>query len=202
MGKIREILLKNTVINLEEASSILGSEKAVYRFAEKGKIIKVYPDGLGFFSLPGTEEGTAQFAIVAKYYSQCVVSGKTALALYDLSLDYIRQIDVDISNKTNLSNSLLNVHRVVDSKINNVISRSFEDKGISFKIKIYSPERSLFEAYKYYKGSESFYYALKKYKELYLDNSAPGQQFDLILNINKRIGKEIINLLMMGSSSE
>jgi len=47
-----------------------------------------------------------------------------------MTLDYIDEIDVDISNKTNLANELLSVHRVVDTKINNVIERSFENKGI------------------------------------------------------------------------
>ena len=97
---------------------------AVYRLEQLGKIKKVYPDGLGYFTLPETKEGTAHFAIVNEYYPQCVISGKTALSLYGLSLDYIGRIDVDIPNKTNLVNELLNVHRVTDSKINHVEERS------------------------------------------------------------------------------
>lgn len=199
MDKLNEILLKDHVIRLEEATNILGSDKAVYRLVEKGKLAKVYPKGLGYFSLPDIEEGMAHFAILKKYYSQCVVSGKTALSLYGLSLDYINKIDVDISRNTNLSNELLNVHRVVDSKINNVIERSFEDKGIPFPIKIYSPERCLFEAHKYYKGLDSYFYCVKQYRDKYLNKAIPGRQFDVILEINKKIGREIIDLLMMGN---
>ncbi len=198
MNELKRILQQDHVISLEDAKKILGYDKAVYRMVEKGELSKIRLDGLGYFTLPETEEGTAHFAIISKYYPQCTVSGKTALSLYDLSLDYIREIDVDLSQKTNLANELLNVHRVVDKKINNVILRSFENKGIPFKIKIYSPERSLFEAHKYYKGTDSYLYCLKKFKEIYLDVKAPGHQFDAILKINKKIGQEIINLLMMG----
>lgn len=202
MRDIKEFLKTEIVIDLPKAAKILGNEKAVYRLVEKGDLSKVYPDGLGFFSLKDTDEGMAQFAIVAKYYRQCVISGKTALSLYDLSLDYIRQIDVDIPKTTNLSNELLDVHRVVKSKINNVIKRDFKQKGIPFKIQIYSPERVLFEAYKYYAGTDAYFYALKKYQELYLKAKSPGTQYDLILKINKKIGREIINLLMMGNLNE
>lgn len=186
------------VLSLEEGIKILGNDKAVYNLEDKGVIKKCHPNGLGIFTLPEVEEGTAHFAAIKKFYPQCIISGKTALSLYDLSLDYISKIDVDIPNTTNLANELLSVHRVVESKINYVIERDFENKGIPFKVKIYSPERCLFEAYKYYKGLDSYFYALKQYKKLYLNNKNPGNQFDTILKINKKIGREIIDLLMMG----
>lgn len=197
MVSLSNILKKDLVISLEEGIEFLGNDKAVYRMVEDGKLVHVYPKGLGYFSLPEVEEGTAHFAIVKKYYTQCVVSGKTALSLYGLSLDYIDKIDVDISRNTNLANELLTVHRVVDSKINNVLEKSFGEKGIPFKIKIYSPERCLFEAYKYYKGLDSYFYALKEYRRSFLSLKNPGEQFDTILKINKKIGREIIDLLMM-----
>ena len=199
MSDLIKNLNNHIVISLVDAEELLGNDKAVYRLVDKGILKKVHSNGLGYFTLPEVEEGTAQFAIIIKYYPQCVISGKTALSLYDLSLDYIDEIDVDISNKTNLANELLSVHRVVDTKINNVIERSFENKGISFNIKIYSPERLLFEAYKYYKGLDSYFYCMKQYKKLYLNQSEPGIQYDTILKINKKIGREIIDLLMMGN---
>lgn len=197
MKNILDNLNNDIVISLDDAGELLGNDKAVYRLVDKGILKKIHPNGLGYFSLPETEEGTAQFAIIKKYYPQCVISGKTALSLCDLSLEYIDKIDVDISNKTNLANELLSVHRVVDTKINNVIERSFDNKGILFNIKIYSPERLLFEAYKYYKGLDSYFYCMNQYKKLYLDKSEPGTQYDTILKINKKIGREIIDLLMM-----
>jgi len=198
MEELLEKLKDQLVIGLEDALKILGNDKAVYRLVKKGSLRKVHPNGLGYFTLPEIEEGTAQFAIIKNYYPQCVISGKTALSLYGLSLDYISEIDVDISNKTNLANELLSVHRVVDSKINNIIERSFDNKGIPFQIRIYSPERVLFEAHKYYKGLDSYFYCMKQYKKLYLNTSEPGNQYDTILKFNKKIGREIIDLLMMG----
>jgi hypothetical protein len=202
MGNLINILKAQKVISLSDATKVLGNNMAVYRLVDKGEIIKVYPDGLGYFSLPDLEEGEAHFAIVSKYYSKCVVSGKTALSLYDLSLDYISSIDVDIPKTTNLSNELLNVHRVVETKINNVIERSFDNKGVPFKIKIYSPERTLHEAYKYYNGTDSFYYAIKQYRKLYLNTDMPGKQYDTILQIGKTAGREIMKLLAMGDIYE
>jgi hypothetical protein len=201
-ANIQKVLRKEIVVNLKDATSLLGNSMAVYRLVEKGELSKVYPEGLGFFSLPETEEGLAHFAIVSKYYPQCVVSGKTALSLYDLSLDYIRKIDVDIPKTTNLVNELLEVHRVVKTKINNVVTKDFKQKGVPFKIQIYSAERALFEAHKYYSGTDAYFYALKKYRELYLNPKSPGKQYDIILKINKKIGKEMINLLMMSNSNE
>ena len=135
MDEVIKILKKDMILTLEEGINILGNDKAVYSLEEKGVIKKCHPKGLGLFTLPEVEEGTAHFAAIKKLYSQCVISGKTALSLYDLSLDYIDKIDVDIPNRTSLANELLEVHRVVDSKINNVIKRSFEEKGIPFEIK-------------------------------------------------------------------
>jgi hypothetical protein len=200
MTEFWEILKKDRVISLKDASKILGNKMAVYRLEQKKMIRKVHPDGLGYFSLPETEEGEAQFAIVAKYYPQCVVSGPTALSLYGLSQDYISEIDVDIPRTTNLSNDLLNVHRVLESKINNVVFRSFESRGVPFEIKIYSPERALHEAYKYYKGLDSFYYAIKKYRLFFLNLVTPGDQYGEILEINKTSGPEILSFLKMEDS--
>lgn len=197
MNELIELLRADRVISLEDAVEILGNDKAVYRLAERGEIQKVEPGGLGYFTLPGIEDGTSHFAIVKKYYPQCVISGTTALSLYGLGLDYISKIDVDISNETNLSNSMLRVHRVVPSKINNVIQLSFPDRGIPFEIKIYSPERTLFEAYKYYKGLDSYYYCMNEYVDKYLNLSKPAEQFETILKINKKVGKEILSLLHM-----
>ena len=64
MSEIEKILHTETVISLEDGINLLGNDKAVYRLVEKGVLKKVEPNGLGFFTLPATEEGTAQFAIV------------------------------------------------------------------------------------------------------------------------------------------
>ncbi|MEZ4743639.1 MAG: hypothetical protein R3B45_14535 [Bdellovibrionota bacterium] len=195
--RISNLLKARHVISLPELVEIVGHKTGVYRLVDKGELQKVSPDGMGYFCLPTVDEGTAYFAIVKHYYPQCVVSGPTVLSLYDLGLDYINKIDVDIPNSMNLKNDLMNVHRVVPRKITNVEERSFESKGIPFDIRVYSPERTLFEAYRYYKGLDSYFYAIRKFAEFYLDRENPGKQFNLILKINKKMGQEILNLLQM-----
>lgn len=190
-------LKKEKVLSLNEASEILGNHMAVYRLAKKGDILQVQPEGLGFFTLPDFEDGEVHFSILKKYYPKCVVSGKTALSLHNLSLDYIDKIDVDIPNTTNLSNSLFEVHRVSEKKISHVVEKAFPEQGVPFEIKIYSQERSLFEAHKYFKGSESYYKAIKEFYNIHLNKSAPGNQFDIILKIHKKIGQEIIEHLTL-----
>ena len=201
MKSILKILKDDQVISLREAVKILGNDKAVYKLVETNTIMKLDPIGLGLFCLPSADEGTAQLAAVNKYYPDCIISGPTALSLYGMSLDYIDKIDVDIDNKKNLANEMLRVHRVISSKINNIEHRSFKEKGIEFKLKIYSPERVLHEAHKYYSGLDSFYRAIKVYKEKYLKTEIQGDQFNTILKINKKIGKELINLLQMSEAS-
>lgn len=200
MSIVRDYLDKNFVASLTELIKLVGHKTGVYRLVEAGEIAKVHPDGLGYFCLPEVEEGTAHFAIVKKYYPQCVISGKTALALYDLGLDYIDKIEVDIPKSQSLRNELLDVHRVVERKITSVIEKSFDHKGIPFKVKIYSPERTLFEAYKYNKGLDSYFYTINQYKKIYLNKDFPGDQFTEILKYNKKIGQDILNLLQVGGN--
>ena len=201
-NKLLKRIKKAKAISAQDAAEILGGRQKVYRMAERGELIHVYPEGIGFFTLPEIEEGEAQFAIVASYYPKCVISGTTALSLYGLSDDYIREIDVDIPRTTNLSNPLLRVHRVNPNKIIGVTQRSFENKGVPFKVKIYSPERALHEAYKYYHLTDSFYRALKRYRNMYLDTTSPGKQYEEILSINKKVGEIIVNFLKMGDVDE
>jgi len=86
MRDVIKNLNNHIVISLVDAEELLGNDKAVYRLVDKGILKKVHSNGLGYFTLPEVEEGTAQFAIIKKYYPQCVISGKTALSLYDLIL--------------------------------------------------------------------------------------------------------------------
>lgn len=195
--RIIKILQSKHVVSLSELIKIVGHKTGVYRLVENGELQKVSPDGMGYFCLPTIDEGTAQFAVVKYYFLQCVVSGVTALSLYDLSLDYIGKISVDIPKTMNLKNELMDVHRVVPRKITHVEERSFETKGIPFGVRIYSPERALFEAHKYYKGLDSFFYAIRKYSKIYLDREKPEKQFEQILAVNSKLGREILNLIQM-----
>lgn len=195
-------LKKEIVISVKDAIEVIGNRQAVYRLADKGDIVHVHPEGLGFFCLPETEEGEAQFAIISKYYSKCVISGPTALSLYGLSDEYISKIDVDIPRTTNLKNNLLNVHRVNPKVIDGVEVRGFKDKGVPFEVKIYNSQRVLHEAYKYYRLSDSFYRALKRYRRYFLNIDKPAKQYNEILKFNKKVGTIIVNFLKMSDVDE
>ncbi|OUR95753.1 hypothetical protein A9Q84_14725 [Halobacteriovorax marinus] len=191
------------VMSTKDAMSLVGSRSKLYRMVDTGEIRKVEPSGLGFFTLDKYSDEECHFIILSKYYPKCVVSGMTALRLYELGDDYFDLIDVDILNTTNLTTSIFNVNRVSKSQYTEIVEREFPDFGINRKIQIYSPERVLFEAYKYYgEGSDSFIRALKRYRSKYLDIKRPSTQYDQIMSINKKVGGIIIQVLKVGDVSE
>jgi hypothetical protein len=203
MNKELLILLeKEKVLNVDEATRILGARHKVYQLVDGGEIVPVVHEGTGHYKLPTTDDGEAHFAIISKYYPKCVVSGPTALTLYGLADEYIDKIDVDISNKTNLKNKLFNIHRISPHKLNGIVCRSFEEQGVSLVIKTYGPERILHEAFKYYRFSDSFYKVLKRYREKYLNKKSPAQQYEDIISYNKKIGIIIVNFLKMDDVNE
>lgn len=201
--KITKILQKDFVINTKEAAEILGNRREVYRLADRGDLIYL-EDGrnLGLFTLPSTTEEEASFAAISKYYPDCVVSGKTCLSLHGLSDDYIGPIDVDIPYPMNLKNRLLKAHRIQPEKINGVITRKFEDRNIKTPIKIYTPERALHEANKYYGRTDAFYRAIKRYENNFLNRKEPGEQYDQILSFGKTTGQQLIQFFALGDLFE
>ena len=63
--KIKSILEKEFVISAKDASIILGDRKRIYALEENGELKRC---GTGLFTLPGIEDGTAQFAALKKYF--------------------------------------------------------------------------------------------------------------------------------------
>ena len=139
MESLNKIVKKNLVISAQEALSFLPNRTALQRLHQSQKINHL---GGGFYSSSECDELTALLAVVSKYYPHCIISGATALTLYELSDYCIDLIDVDILNTTNLKNSLLNVHRVASKRITGVSIKEFN----GLEIMIYNLERSLIEA--------------------------------------------------------
>ncbi|MDH4467510.1 MAG: hypothetical protein QE271_05580 [Bacteriovoracaceae bacterium] len=193
--KIKKILNKQKVISLADATKVLGNSKKVYRLVEAQMLKQVHPKGMGLFTLLDIEEGEAQFAAVTKYFPQCVISGITALSLYRLGDDFIREIHVDIPNSTNITNTLIRAHRVHPKKIFDVELRAFPN--VPIKIKIYSPERTLFEAYKQGDSSETYYKAIKKYRRFFLDKKKPAVQYEKIRRVDEILGVRILRDIIM-----
>lgn len=200
---IQDYLKKHLVINTQDASELLGSKMAISRLVDKEVIERVEGAGkIGLYCLPETNTEAMGFAALSHYYSNCVVSGITCLRLLGLGQDFIDKIHVDIPYPKDMKNQLFEVHRVSPERINNVMVKSFEDKGIIFPIKIYSPERALHEAYKYYGGTDAFYRAIKRYSTMYLDRKLPAKSYEIIRSIDEKVGQKIIELLALGDVNE
>jgi hypothetical protein len=194
---------KDLAINSKDARAILGHRMGVYRLAQRGIIVPIDDaKNLGLFTLPNIGPFEASFAALSKYYPDCVVSGPTCLSIHGLTDDYIGKIHVDIAHPKDLKNDLFSVHRVKRENINNVVNKSFKDQSIIKKIKIYSPERSLHEAYKYFYGTDIFYKAIVRYRKNYLNRASPGAQYDTILKVNPVSGSKTVELLSLGDINE
>lgn len=195
MSRLKDFLKKNFVISAKEAISLLNYPMQLYRLQEQGEIQRVGPSRSGYYSLPHLDEATATLIVLAQYYPQCVITGETCLGLYQLSQHYLRDIEVDIPKTTNLKNALFKIHRVSPQMIFEVEKRKFE--SVPVELKIYSPERALFEAYKFGDRSEVYFRALKRYRSHYLDKRRPGPQYDRIKIIDKKLKARILRDLVM-----
>ena len=195
--KLKAKIKKDLVIKVKDAQKFTGNRQAFYRLIQDGHFISLGDAKLGIYTLNEVDEFAASFAALAKYYPKCVVSGKTCLTLYGLGQDFIDKIDVDIPSSTNLRNSLFSIHKVRYKALEPIIERTFPDQGIHFKIKIYSPERALFEALKYYGKTDAFFRVLKRYRSHFMQKDKPGNSYAEILKIHPIKGRLIVDFLSM-----
>ena len=191
MRTIEEILLEKIVISTKEAVEVLGNRMSITRLCKKDIICPVGQKGSGYYTLPDTNDLKAILAVKSNYYPESVISGPSALTLHELGLDYIDKLDIDIPLEKDIKNQLFNTHRIIIRKIMYVINKEIQE----IIVKIYSPERTLYEAYKQGKNSETFYRALKRYRTLYLDKETPAKQYNIISNIDSEFGSDILRLL-------
>src|SRR5690606_16878698 len=108
-----------------------------------GQLIAV---GSGIYAHPSIDPWTASVIAVANYYPKAVISNRTALVIHALSDERIDRVDVDIPRTTSIRNSILSVHRVSEDQIIGVCRHDFQGR----KIRIYSRERALCDAYRIY----------------------------------------------------
>ena len=147
---------KEKVMELAELTKIFGNRMEVSRKAREGIIQSL---GSGYYASSELDPFLAALEVVAKYYPEVVISGRTALHIHGLSQDFIEQIDVDIEREKSLRNKLLKVHRVPPKRLIGIREKNY--KGT--KIKIYDIERTLAEAYRLDPAGPDFYKALKRY---------------------------------------
>lgn len=147
---------KEKVLALSELIELFGNRMEVSRKAREGILQSL---GNGYYTTPELDPFLAALIVVAKYYPQVVISGRTALHIHGLAQDYIERIDVDIEREKSLRNKMLQVHRVDPKRLIGITKLNHHGIGI----KVYDIERTLAEAYKLGPAGPDFYKALKRY---------------------------------------
>ncbi len=134
-------MLKGAVMKTSELQKILGSRQAIKRHVDEGHIFQVCR---GIYSI-GIEssQNEATFKVLNKYFSDAIISGKSALVLQGLYDKHLEKLDLDVPREDSppRKHELFQFHR----KSNLAGWEEISIKGV--KIKIYVRERCLFEAY-------------------------------------------------------
>ena len=179
--KIVRRIKKNSVIKASELVPQMTTRAQLGRLVEMGEIIYL---GSGFYADPALDPFDASIIAVARFYPQAVISNITALVFHDLSDERIDEIDVDIPRNSSIRNKLITAHRVSEKNIIGVMSLDF--KGHT--IRIYSPERSLCEAYKLDPHGAIFFKAVKRYV-------AKEHDTETVSKLDKALGTKVLHSL-------
>ncbi len=156
LKKVLSKIKKEKVMAMPELIELFGNRMEVSRKARVGILQAL---GNGFYATSGLDPFLAALVVVAKYYPEVVISGRTALHIHGLAQDYIEKIDVDIQRDKSLRNKLFKVHRVNPKKLIGITKVTHHGVGI----RIYDIERTLADAYKIDPAGPDFYKALKRY---------------------------------------
>lgn len=158
MGKYEDKLRihHGDVLKSSELSKILGSGTAIKLAEDRGL---VYPVTRGFYAVGEVPYEKEAYLVLFKYYPEAVISRYSALFLQGMSEYAPERLTVDIPLEHNkISNQLFDVKR--SSKIGGVETKTL----CGVDLKIYSPERCLFEAYSVGgKNSELYHKAVLAY---------------------------------------
>lgn len=177
-SKLNELL--PGIYSSGELLSVLGSYEAISLAVEKGLINKLSHGIYGHAVHPAHEV----FHLVAKFYPDAIIIGASALFLQGLSDYEPERLELAIGREDTpiRSTDYIEVKRIAESRLVGVEPK--ELGGVM--LKIYSPERCLFDAAKGGPGTERFVKAINKYY-------AHGVDFDKIYDLsNKLPGGDII----------
>lgn len=187
--KILKLLRHEKVMRLPELVKLFGNRMEVSRKVKDGTIQSL---GSGFYATIEIDPFVASLAVVAKYYPEAIISGKTALQIYGLSQEYIESIDVDIERNKSIRNKLLKVHRVPKTRLIGITQLTYQ--GIT--IKLYELERALADAYKIDPAGPYFYKALKRYLK------TKNINIEKIANYDKRLKTKVTAHLQQELANE
>lgn len=188
--KLLSHLSRKQVLSAEELSKFISGRVILRRMVDGGEIISL---GAGLYSTIQIDPFTAAVIAVARYYSNVTISNFTAMFIHGLSDEPVQKIDVDIDRTTSLKNSLMQVHRVVKTKIIGI--KVFEFNGE--KIRIYDLERTLAEAFMLDPGGPIFFKALKRYLKLKMGKPNSEQ----ILKYDKVLSTKVLHHIMQELAS-
>jgi predicted transcriptional regulator of viral defense system len=190
MYEIQQILEEKKVLRAKELLDLGVNRMALSRMSELMKIQKL---GGGFYAtikIPFEEVGAMA---VAKYYPHAVISNHTALRLYGLGLERITRIDIDIERTTNIQNEMVETHRVAKKFLTDIVEIDLH----GFKVKIYSKQRCLYEAFKVYGQDEELHRVIVRYIEKYKDETdrQTSERLDKLFktNIEGFLAQEVTN---------
>ncbi len=170
-------LPKAFVLKSKDLEQILGSRVAIKRKVEAGELQAL---GSGIYSSPSLDPLIAAALAVAKYFPKAVLSGRTALFLHKLSDHSVERLDVDIAKTTSLHNKMLEVHRVVPSRLTGISKMTLE----CLPVRIYDLERTLCEAYRLDPAGPEFFTALKRYLKQKDPDTLKIKKYDKALGTN------------------
>ena len=129
--------------------------------------------------------------VVAKYYPQAVISGISALFIYELTDEMSNEVHIDIIKTSSIRNKLVQARRVAESRLIGIMNLKY--KGAS--LRIYNVERTLCDAYRIDR-SQIFYSALKSYAEKFEVNINRIAKYDKILGtkVLEHLQQELVNV--------
>lgn len=177
MAKRTRNLPANFVLKSKDLERILGSRVAIKRKVEAGELQAL---GSGIYSSPKLDPFTAAAIAVAKFFPQAVLSGRTALFFHKLSDHSVERLNVDIVKTTSLSNRMLEVHRVVPSRLVGISKLKLEGHAV----RIYDLERTLCEASRLDPAGPEFFTALKRYLKQKEPDTLKIKKYDKALGTN------------------
>ena len=167
-------LPKSFVLRSKDLERILGSRVAIKRKVEAGELQAL---GSGIYSSPALDPTIAAALAVAKFFPRAVLSSRTALFLYKLSDHSVERLHVDIAKTTSLTNRMLEVHRVVPSRLTGITKLKLEGQHV----RIYDLERTLCEAYQLDPAGPEFFTALKRYLKRKAPDTLKIKKYDKAL---------------------
>lgn len=175
------------VYSTKELIEKMGHRMAIHKASEEGELVSL---GAGFYSTPNIDPFTAQVHVVAKYYPKAVISGISALFIYELTDEMSNEVHVDIIKTTSIRNVLLHTKRVAESRLIGIDKLSYKGRAI----RIYNVERALCDAYRIDR-SQIFYSAIKLYAKNYDINTKRIAKYDKILGtkVLEHLQQELTN---------